>query len=545
MNAIKNYLDNMFRNLPNTEEVRRAKSELLQMMEDKFEELMSEGKTENEAVGIVISEFGNLDEVAESIGISQIIRDNKENTVDKPMLSMDRVKEYLSTVSTRSLMIPLAVALCIMSVTTGITAELLSFGNSNIEDALGGAGFFIFIAAAVVLFVLSRTKNKEFDEINKDQVSLGIETCDYVRNERRRFKPTYSTMVAIGIALCIACVVFPIIISAIPFLSDSLIDSLGGLTFFFSIAVGVFLIVSANVRMNGYDRLLKLNGAGMMSEEFIPKEDRKISKAPIIISIIAVVIVLGIAAITGAVRIFSWVTSTGGEKVSNEYELDIGDADTVNKISVDADACSVIIRVDNSVEGIEARYEGDDRLMPEVNWNNGELVITQDVDSIRNNLREGPELVILIGSDMTVEDLSLDMDAGNLEIYNLEFDEMTGEFDAGKVELVNCTSGFADITADAGDVEISGSDIDTLNLGADAGNIEISDTNFEDLTVDVEFGNIDVSGIRDIDYYTIEVSCSLGDVDIDHHGQGGSYYSSGEGSGSISVECNCGSISIS
>ena len=93
MNAIKNYLDNMFRNLPNTEEVRRAKAELLQMMEDKYEELISEGKTENEAVGIVISEFGNLDELAESLGISEAVTENPDEA--KPMLSMDRVKEYL------------------------------------------------------------------------------------------------------------------------------------------------------------------------------------------------------------------------------------------------------------------------------------------------------------------------------------------------------------------------------------------------------------------------------------------------------------------
>ena len=73
MNAIRNYLDNMFRNLPNTEEVRRAKTELLEMMEDKYEELIKEGKTENEAVGIVISEFGNLDELAESLGISEAV----------------------------------------------------------------------------------------------------------------------------------------------------------------------------------------------------------------------------------------------------------------------------------------------------------------------------------------------------------------------------------------------------------------------------------------------------------------------------------------
>ena len=94
MNAIRNYLDNMFRNLPNTEAVRRAKSELLQMMEDKYEELISEGKTENEAVGIVISEFGNLDELADSLGISEAVTENPVE--DKPMLSMDRVKEYLS-----------------------------------------------------------------------------------------------------------------------------------------------------------------------------------------------------------------------------------------------------------------------------------------------------------------------------------------------------------------------------------------------------------------------------------------------------------------
>lgn len=39
----------MFLNLPNTPEVRKAKSELLQMMEDKYTELKNEGKAENAA----------------------------------------------------------------------------------------------------------------------------------------------------------------------------------------------------------------------------------------------------------------------------------------------------------------------------------------------------------------------------------------------------------------------------------------------------------------------------------------------------------------
>ena len=50
MEAIRNYLETMFLNLPNTPEVYKAKNELWQMMEDKYTELKNEGKSENEAV---------------------------------------------------------------------------------------------------------------------------------------------------------------------------------------------------------------------------------------------------------------------------------------------------------------------------------------------------------------------------------------------------------------------------------------------------------------------------------------------------------------
>ena len=73
METIKNYLETMFSQLPNTSEVIKAKNELGQIMEDKYQELLNEGKTENEAVGIVISEFGNLDELAEDLGIKSIV----------------------------------------------------------------------------------------------------------------------------------------------------------------------------------------------------------------------------------------------------------------------------------------------------------------------------------------------------------------------------------------------------------------------------------------------------------------------------------------
>ena len=59
MEAIRNYLETMFLNLPNTPEVYKAKNELWQMMEDKYTELKNEGKSENEAVGTVIADLGS------------------------------------------------------------------------------------------------------------------------------------------------------------------------------------------------------------------------------------------------------------------------------------------------------------------------------------------------------------------------------------------------------------------------------------------------------------------------------------------------------
>ncbi len=94
METIRNYLETMFLKLPNTPEVYKAKNELWQMMEDKYTELKEEGKSENEAVGIVISEFGNLDELANDLGISRFV-ENQPMPQGKT-LSLDQAKSYLA-----------------------------------------------------------------------------------------------------------------------------------------------------------------------------------------------------------------------------------------------------------------------------------------------------------------------------------------------------------------------------------------------------------------------------------------------------------------
>ncbi|MDD3921306.1 MAG: permease prefix domain 1-containing protein [Eubacteriales bacterium] len=63
METLKNYIETMFTTLPNTEQARKLKEEMLANMEERYQDLMAEGKTEAEAVGIIISSFGTVEEL--------------------------------------------------------------------------------------------------------------------------------------------------------------------------------------------------------------------------------------------------------------------------------------------------------------------------------------------------------------------------------------------------------------------------------------------------------------------------------------------------
>ena len=107
METIKSYLETMFANMPNTPEVLRAKQELWGMMEDKYNELISEGLSENEAVGTVISEFGNLDELSETLGLNR----QQYNTPsdNRRCLSIEEIKKYIRAYNVKSILIAIGV----------------------------------------------------------------------------------------------------------------------------------------------------------------------------------------------------------------------------------------------------------------------------------------------------------------------------------------------------------------------------------------------------------------------------------------------------
>lgn len=293
METIKNYLENMFMNLPNTAEVRKAKDELWQMMEDKYTELMDEGKTENEAVGTVISEFGNLSELAEALGIDDVMNPGKKSTAEdgavktpyinpnanipRRMLTSDQVAQYLSDKSKSAFMTALGVLLCITSVTGPIISD--AFGD-RVSDGIGVLFMFLFIAGAVALFILSGKMMSEWSFLKKEPCTIDFATSGMVKSDRNHNKGTLAVIQTIGVVLCILSVVPAAILDElnlkIPFVLS--LGEIGGALLFVFVGVGVFMIVYATKRMNAYKILLGLNDnttmAGAYKEGYKAVDDK-------------------------------------------------------------------------------------------------------------------------------------------------------------------------------------------------------------------------------------------------------------------------------
>lgn len=276
MKTLKDYLENMFLNLPDTPEVRKAKSELLQMMEDKYTELKNEGKAENEAIGIVISEFGNLEELAENLGIKTYV---EEEVVPSEMLSLEDAKEFLKDMVTRSRLIAIGVMLCILSPVPVICIDAFSDTWSDSRNIallaeVDALFMFLLVAIAVALFIFSGSMTQRWQKIKKHAVGIDFQTTDYVRKQFENVRISHTLHLCIGCMLCILCVIPAIFLDAI-FPSGFWYQCSGALMFA-AVAIGVYLIVFTGGRNKGYQSLLALNAKGTMGNVNVPEDVKEV-----------------------------------------------------------------------------------------------------------------------------------------------------------------------------------------------------------------------------------------------------------------------------
>lgn len=260
METIIVYLDNMFASLPKTREVMQLKQELLSGMEDKYLELKRAGKSENEAIGIVISEFGNIEELTAELGIESAKSQPEPFLYESNLLTEEEVYAYTVARKSTGFWTGLGVALCIAGVALLLVfIKLLEHytvmsgnGSMDIGVTLGLIAMFILITVAIGMFIYSGMKLNRFKYLEQGfqlPYSLKLE----VQRSQSLFAPTYRFSLIMGVCLC---VLSPALIIGTVFVNEEL-TIYGVAALLLMIAMAVFLFVYYGNIHGAYAKLLE------------------------------------------------------------------------------------------------------------------------------------------------------------------------------------------------------------------------------------------------------------------------------------------------
>lgn len=143
---IRMHVNGLFENAPNNKRVNDLKDEIVSNANDKYQDFIAEGKTEEEAYRIVIGEIGNVEELLEEL--------NKNNPINKENYDLTRRKT--------ARVVATAVGLYILAVlTTAMSDEL------NLPEFVQIASFFTLggIATCILIYYfMSKPKYAKYED---------------------------------------------------------------------------------------------------------------------------------------------------------------------------------------------------------------------------------------------------------------------------------------------------------------------------------------------------------------------------------------------
>lgn len=233
MDTIRIYLENMFARLPGTPEIMKLQNDMLHTMEDKYEELKSEGKSENEAIGIVISEFGNIDELLEELGLkaaqntereaganagggwqqseaSSYTHEKEDYDTGAVFLSGEQVEQVISDTRRYSRLTGAGTSLCIMGpalmilingLFSSVRPELARL--SRLEAVFTLFPLFLCLAAGLGMLIYGSSRLEQYKFLKHSNLILSPSLQASVADMQANFQPQCAVITTVGIVLCV------------------------------------------------------------------------------------------------------------------------------------------------------------------------------------------------------------------------------------------------------------------------------------------------------------------------------------------------------
>lgn len=252
MDTIRAFIDGLFGQYEDSPEIRQAKKELYQMMEDQYLDLKAQGRSENEAVGEVIAGIGTLEELEEDLnfrGKDQILK-------DRIGLSDQEVEEFLEDRKVYGKKIAFGVLICIIAVVPLMLLIGFQPVSEEFSTAAGVGILFVMIAFAVSIFVPEGMKMSKYSDFEYKDIEMTSLKKTQVEKEEGRYQDTYRRKLSVGIPLCVIAVL-PVIFTSILMEENESLLMMAVALLLILVAIGVRMIVEGSIINDSYSIILQ------------------------------------------------------------------------------------------------------------------------------------------------------------------------------------------------------------------------------------------------------------------------------------------------
>ncbi|WP_080146647.1 permease prefix domain 1-containing protein [Marinilactibacillus piezotolerans] len=250
MNTIHDYVEKMFKHVVKTEETEQLKIDILANMEDRYQALIEEGASENEAVGTVIVEFGNIEEVLDEMGLSQ--EENHQREYDDIMVvELEDAHEYLEARRKAGLGIGLGVVACSIGV-AGLVSSVAIDMYSISYIMIGVIWLLIMGVLGVSQFILQGLQLSRYKAYHSPFI-LVPEAQEKITELKELYKKSHIYSIISGIAFCVFSLI-PVLLGVMTYHDDVIL--LGAAMMFIVASIGVLLFIYTGMKWTGYNNLL-------------------------------------------------------------------------------------------------------------------------------------------------------------------------------------------------------------------------------------------------------------------------------------------------
>lgn len=291
METIKNYLETMFSPLPNNDKVLRAKDELLSMMEDKYNALVEEGLSPEEAVAKVIAEFGSLNEIAADLGIEDAV--SQTSNIHRRSVSLDEAKDFLiehdRSAKKKAIAIGMFIVAFVPLIILSGAAEYNDYSTHTTEilETIGVSIMFLTIAIGVGTLIVENGKMKKWNYLKTEDCQVDYSALSVINDEYQNISGQLTSMLALGVGFCIISFLPTLIISSIS--GSWFMEDFGAAILFIFVACGVICILLSCDKKGAYKTILNLNDkTSVGGNQFDSQKDESGYSDPIIANVMSV-----------------------------------------------------------------------------------------------------------------------------------------------------------------------------------------------------------------------------------------------------------------